>query len=321
MEKRIPKPVLGTMTFGESVFDDDALAIVQAYLAAGGDELDTAYVYNDGACERMLGGILRQTGRENVILDTKVNPRITGKLDADAAFMQLNGSLERMGTDHVDIFYLHFPDPGTPLEDVLSACGKMHAEGKFRELGLSNFPAWLAADAWHICREHGWVLPTVYEGIYNPLTRGAETELNIALDHFGLRFYAYNPLAGGLLSGRYSRFEDAPSDGRFTHRPNYQKRYWKKSFFEAVDLLKAACEEEGIALAEAVYRWMLHHSMLSGERGDAVILGASRLSHLQQNLQAFAEGPLPEEIVTAFTQAWTLCRADSPAYFTFYKRK
>ncbi len=318
MSGSLPKLVLGTMTFGESVFYEDALAMVRAYLAAGGTELDTAYVYNEGECERILGRILKETGRDAVILDTKVNPRITGKLDAEAAYLQLNESLARLDTDCVDVFYLHFPDPNTPVKDVLSACGKLHAEGKFKELGLSNFPAWLAADAWHICDRNGWVRPTVYEGIYNPLTRLAETELNMALDRFGMRFYAYNPLAGGLLSGRYGRFEDAPTDGRFTHRPNYQKRYWKKSFFDAVDLLKAACEKDGLTLVDAVYRWLLHHSMLNGDRGDAVILGASKQDHLLQNMRAAADGPLPADVLQCFEKAWQLCRADSPAYFTFY---
>ncbi|MBO4289163.1 MAG: aldo/keto reductase [Lachnospiraceae bacterium] len=313
------KLVLGTMTFGESVFDADALAMVRAYLEAGGDELDTAYVYNEGDCERILGRLLKEVGREKVILDTKVNPRITGKLDAEAAYLQLNGSLERLGTDHADVFYLHFPDPNTPVESVLSACGELYREGKFKELGLSNFPAWLVADVWHLCMENGWPLPTVYEGIYNPLTRLAETELDRALDRFGLRFYAYNPLAGGLLSGRYGKFEDDPSEGRFTHRPNYQKRYWKKSFFEAVDLLKEACAAQDVTLVEAVFRWLLFHSMLRGDRRDAVILGASKLTHLTQNLAAAEKGPLPNELLAAFEAAWQHCRADSPAYFTFYK--
>ena len=320
MEKRV-KTVLGTMTFGESVFDADAQAMVKAYLGKGGRELDTAYVYNEGECERILGRLLPQIGRENVILDTKVNPRITGKLDAEAAYLQLNESLERLGTDHADVFYLHFPDPNTPVESVLSACGELYREGKFRELGLSNFPAWMVADVWHLCKESGWPLPTVYEGIYNPLTRLAETELNRALDRFGLRFYAYNPLAGGLLSGRYGKYEDAPEDDRFTHRPNYQNRYWKKSFFEAVDLLKEACAKEEVSLVEAVIRWLLHHSMLNGDRGDAVILGASKLPHLQQNLEAAEKGPLPRSLTDTFEAAWQHCRADAPAYFTFYKKK
>ena len=310
--------ILGTMTFGESVFHPQVEEFIRMFLDAGYTELDTAYVYNDGQCEKLLGEALKSIGRDKVRIATKVNPRITGRLDGEAAFSQLTESLERLGTDYADTFYLHFPDPNTPVDSVLSACGELHRQGKFRELGLSNFPAWLVADVWHRCDRNGWVRPTVYEGMYNPLTRKAETELDRALDAFGLRYCAYNPLAGGLLTGRYGGFEEEPSDGRFTHRPNYQKRYWKQSYFDAVDLLKPVCEREGVTLVDAVLRWLAFHSMLRGDRGDAVILGASKASHLKQNLEALEAGPLPETLTEAFRAAWDLCRADSPEYFTFY---
>jgi len=312
------KLVLGTMTFGESVFAPDVGEFIRAFLDAGYLELDTAYVYNDGLCERLLGEALPALGRPYKIA-TKVNPRITGRLDGEAAYMQLNGSLERLGLPAADIVYLHFPDPSTPVESVLSAMADMHDQGKFRELGLSNFPAWMVADVWHLCDRHGWVKPTVYEGMYNPLTRKAETELNACLDRFGLRYYAYNPLAGGLLTGRYGRYEDAPADGRFTHRPGYQNRYWKKSYFDAVEIVKAACAQHGITAVEASYRWLAHHSMLREDRGDAVIIGASKLSHLMQNMAAMKAGPLPESVRQAFEEAWAVCRPDSPEYFTLYK--
>ena len=315
------KLILGTMTFGESVFEPDSERFIQTFLDAGYDELDTAYVYNEGQSEVLIGKALKTIGRDRVKLATKVNPRITGRLDGEAAVMQLNESLERLDTDCVDIFYLHFPDPATPVTSVLEACAKLHAEGKFRELGLSNFPAWMVADVWHLCDKNGWVKPTVFEGIYNPLTRKAEIELNACLNHFGMRFYVYNPMAGGLLTGRYGKFEDAPTDGRFTHRPNYQNRYWKKSYFEAVDLLKEVCEKYGITTIEATYRWLGYHSMLNEKRGDAIIIGASKLHHLQQNMDTVKAGPLPEEIVAAFEQAWAVCKADSPDYFTLFKAK
>ena len=312
--------VLGTMTFGESVFSPDVGEFIRSFLDAGYNELDTAYVYNDGLCERLLGDALAGLDRPYKI-STKVNPRITGRLDAEAAYAQLNESLERLRLPCVDTLYLHFPDPATPVESVLSACGEMYAQGKFKELGLSNFPAWMVADVWHICEKNGWVKPTVYEGIYNPLTRKAETELNACLNHFGMRFYAYNPLAGGLLTGRYGSFEEAPEDGRFTHRPNYQKRYWKKSYFDAVEVIKNAAEQNGVSLIDAVYRWLACHSMLNGDRGDAILIGASKLGHLRQNMESLQAGPLPEAVVTAFEQAWQISRADSPEYFTLYQGK
>ena len=314
------KAVLGTMTFGESVFAPRVGQFVQSFLDAGYEELDTAYVYNDGNCERLLGQVLPGLDRPYKIA-TKVNPRITGRLDGEAAYAQLKESLRRLQLERVDTVYLHFPDPATPVRSVLAAMADLHAQGKFTELGLSNFPAWMVADVWHICDREGWVKPTVYEGIYNPLTRHAEEELRACLRQFGLRFYAYNPLAGGLLSGRYAAFDDAPGDGRFTHRPNYKGRYWKKSFFDAIALLRTASEKEGVGLAEATLRWLAHHSMLDPAEGDAVLIGASKPEHLRQNLAALAAGPLPENLVSAFREAWTITKGDSPAYFTLYAGK
>lgn len=312
------KLVLGTMTFGESVFNPTVEEFVNNFLNAGYDELDTAYVYNNGDCERLLGEALGNIERPYKIA-TKINPRITGRLDGDAAYKQLNESLQRMHLKSVDTVFLHFPDPATPAISVLTAMQDLYEQGKFKTLGLSNFPAWMVADVWHICDKNNWVKPTVYEGIYNPLTRKAETELNAALNHFGMRFYAYNPLAGGLLTGRYSSFDTGPTDGRFTHRPNYQNRYWKKSYFDAVNLIKEASEKNGITIVEATYRWLAYHSMLSGERGDAVIIGASKLDHLKQNMDAVKAGALPTDVVEAFEKAWHLTKGDSPEYFTLYK--
>lgn len=314
------KLILGTMTFGESVFSSDVEAFIKAFLDNGGEELDTAYVYNEGNSERLLGEVLPQI-KSSFTIATKVNPRITGKLDAEAAYMQVNGSLKRLCLPAVDTVFLHFPDPATPVESVLSAMADLHEQRKFRELGLSNFPAWMVADIWRLCEKNGWVKPTVYEGIYNPLTRKAEIELNAALNYFGMRFYAYNPMAGGLLTGRYGGFDEAPSDGRFTHRPNYQKRYWKKSFFDAVNLIKATVKKHGISTVEATYRWLAYHSMLNSDRGDAILIGASKLSHLIQNMNAVKAGPLHEEITAAFEQAWNITRPDSPEYFTLYRGK
>ena len=320
MDKKSVDLILGTMTFGESVFSPEVGEFINAFLDEGYEELDTAYVYNEGNCERLLGEVLPELDRPYKIA-TKVNPRISGKLDADAAYKQVNESLERMKLSSVDTVFLHFPDPATPVESVLGAMADLHEQGKYRELGLSNFPAWMVADVWHICDQRGWVKPTVFEGIYNPLTRKAENELNACLNNFGMRFYAYNPMCGGLLTGRYGKFEDAPTDGRFTHRPNYQKRYWKKNFFEAVDLIREAAEKHGITTIEATYRWLAYHSMLDSERGDAILIGASKLNHLKQNMEAVKAGPLPDDLVGAFEEAWTITKGDSPEYFTLYKGK
>lgn len=312
------KLILGTMTFGEQVFGDDVREMISYFVSRGYSELDTAYVYNQGQCEFLIGQALTEIAGPEIKVSTKVNPRITGKLDREAVLTQFNESLDRLRVDRVHTLYLHFPDPVTPLEDALGACAQLYAEGKFMQLGLSNFPAWLVAEAHSICRAHGWMLPRVYEGIYNPLSRHAERELDRALDYYDMSFYAYNPLAGGMLTDKYSSADKKIKSGRFVNRPNYRDRYWKDSYFHSIEKIKQVCAEYNISIAEASYRWLAFHSMLDEKRGDGIIVGASRLEQLQQNMAALAAGELPEAVVSAFEQAWTECRPDAPEYFRFY---
>ena len=315
------KPILGTMTFGPQVDVDDSRAMVKNFFEAGYREIDTAYVYNEGESERILGSLFQDMSLEGMSIATKVNPRITGKLDAEAVQLQFPESLRRLGLDSVDILYLHFPDPNTPVDNALEACADFHRKGKFRELGLSNFPASMVMEICRLCKDRGWPKPTVYQGMYNALSRKVEKELFPVLRKLGMRFYAFNPLAGGLLSGNYSDFGDNPESGRFALRPNYRKRYWKKSYFNALNILTKKCYDEKIKLPEAAFRWIIFHSCLDPSVGDGVILGASKLKQLEQNLNAFELGPLPEALVNAFSAAWKETEVDCPQYYRFVPAK
>jgi aflatoxin B1 aldehyde reductase len=197
-------------------------------------------------------------------------------------------------------------------------CADLHAEGKFKQLGLSNYPAWQVVEIWHLCEKRGWPTPTVYQGMYNGLTRSVESELFPALRELKMRFYVFNPLAGGMLTGKHTNFENNPSPGRFARLKSYRNRYWKASYFEAVGALTAVCQEKGIAPAEAAYRWLGWHSLLSGAEGDGVLIGASGMSQLEGNLTALSQGALPKQIVDAFDNAWEEARCDCPPYFNAY---
>ena len=312
------KAILGTMTMGESVFGEDAAAMFRAYDASGGTEVDTAYVYNGGECERIVGEGLAAFPKGHFSVATKANPRISGRLDAEAVHAQLGESLKRLSLGSVEILYLHFPDRSTPVRSAIEGCAELYAQGKFKELGVSNFPLSLVEEMFPLCDELGCPMPTVYEGVYNALSRKAENELFPALDGLGMRFYAYNPLAGGMLTGRYADPGAQAEVGRFANRPNYKSRYWKDSYFEAVALLSGACAAEGVPMAEASLRWLASHSALDSSRGDGVIVGASKPSHLQKNLASLAAGPLSASIAEAFEAAWLLTAADAPEYFRFY---
>lgn len=315
---RYVKPILGTMTFGPQADLQVSRAMVQRFLAAGHCELDTAYAYNGGDTESMLGTILREFPADTFHLATKVHPRISGKLDAAAVAMQLGESLRRLGLNSVDILYFHFPDPVTPVEEALETCTNLFRQGKIKELGLSNYPAWMVVDIWHLCKEHGWLQPSVYQGMYNGLTRSAEAELFSALRKLGIRFYAFNPLAGGMLTGKHMHYEKEPMPGRFARLQSYRNRYWKESYFKAVRVLAETSRKEGVEPAEAAYRWLTRHSLLDADEGDGIIVGASSLDQLDFNLAAVSKGSLPESVLNAFDDAWEEAKPDCPSYFRYH---
>ena len=314
------KLILGTMTFGPQADLDASRAMVSCFLEAGHRELDAAYVYNNGETETIIGAIQRETPDRPLHLATKIHPRITGKLDRAAIAMQFEESLRRMGRDSVDILYFHFPDPVTPIEEALETCAELFELGKIKELGLSNYPAWMVVKIWHLCEKHSWPAPRVYQGMYNGLTRSLENELVPALRDLGIRLYAFNPLAGGMLTGKHTHFGENPIPGRFARLQSYRNRYWKKAYFKAVNALTEACRTAGIKPAEAAYRWLACHSKLDASQGDGLIVGASNLDQLQRNLNAAAKGPLPDSILDAFTDAWEEVKPDSPPYFRLFTR-
>ncbi len=309
------KAILGTMTFARQVAQEEAGRILEAYLASGGKEIDTARVYGGGETEQMLGSLLKAYDRGGYSIATKANPSEQGGLSPDGTRRQLETSLDLLGMDRIDLFYLHQPDLSVPIETTLETCAKLHDEGLFAGFGLSNFAAWQVADIWHICRREGWMVPAVYQGMYNALTREVEPELFPSLRALGLCFYAYNPLAGGILTGRYAGPTAEPQEGRFVSFRNYRDRFWKQSHFQGLEAVRESCRKAGLSMTSAAFRWMFHHSAMDGARGDAVILGTSRASQLEQNLAICGEPELPGEVVENLTEAWKTARPESPKYF------
>lgn len=309
------------MAFGGRA--DAALSheMVKSFLQHGHNEVDTAYMYTDGQAETVIG---EMNLPKTVSIATKANPWDGKTLKPESVRSQLETSLKRLKTDSVDLFYLHAPDHQNPIQDTLRACNELHREGKYRELGLSNYASWEVAEIVSICRHNDWILPAVYQGMYNATTRQVETELLPCLRHFSIRFYAYNPLAGGLLTGKY-HYEDkdgSQPDGRFfgnSWAGAYRDRYWKQSHFEAIELVMKALETaygaDKPSMTSAALRWMYHHSQLRGDLGDGVIIGMSSMEQLQQNLSATEEGPLDQRVVEAFRQAWDLVAHECPNYF------
>uniref|UniRef100_A0A6I8N4W6 Aldo-keto reductase family 7 like/pseudo n=1 Tax=Ornithorhynchus anatinus TaxID=9258 RepID=A0A6I8N4W6_ORNAN len=318
--RSLPASVLGTMEMGRRLDGPASAQAVRAFLRRGHGELDTAFMYADGRAEDIVGGLGLDP---QVKIATKANPWEGKSLKAESLRSQLETSLKRLRRERVDLFYLHAPDHDTPVEETLRACHQLHQEGKFVELGLSNYASWEVAEICALCQGNSWVVPTVYQGMYNATTRQVETELLPCLRRFGLRFYAYNPLAGGLLTGKY-KYEDkdvSQPPGRFFGNSwaEIYRNFWKEHHFEAIALveraLKATYGADAPGMTSAALRWLYHHSRLQGPRGDAVVLGMSSVAQLQQNLTAAEESPLEPPVVEAFDCAWRMVAHDCPDYF------
>lgn len=324
------KIILGAMEFGHTASEPLSQSMLQTFLAASHTELDTARVYADGESERIIGRLPAEI-KSQLTLHTKVNPLNKAGFSPAGINQQANDSLAALqltpnpASPPIDIYYLHRPDPNAAnsLEATLQTMNELYVKGMYRRLGLSNYPAWQVMECYQLCFSKNWVLPSVYQGMYNAVTRAVEPELFPCLRQLKISFYSYNPLAGGLLTGRYSSMSDKSTSGgeRFSNSRTadmYSERYWKPELFSALDTLATTLQRVytgKVTMTEASLRWMLHHSVLSGTEGDGVILGASKAEQLEQNLRAVAGGALDAEVVKAFDGAWQQCKANCPPYF------
>lgn len=307
--------VLGTMTFGDTVDEATAARMLDTALDAGIRHLDTANAYVGGETETMLARLLSGR-RDEVFLASKAGmPHADAGDDAllspAALRRSVEASLARLGTDRLDLFYLHQPDYSTPLEETLTAVAELAAEGKILALGVSNYAAWQIADVQRVAASVGSPTPVVAQQLYNLVARRIEDEyLPFAAAH-GVRTMVYNPLGGGLLTGRHS-FGERPAEGRFGDSrlaAMYTQRYWDATLFEAIDALSSLATDAGLTLIELSLRWLAHH------RGvDSLLLGGSKPAQLESNIAAISAGPLPEDLIAACEAVGVSLRGPMPAY-------
>jgi aryl-alcohol dehydrogenase-like predicted oxidoreductase len=311
-ELAVSRLCLGTMTFGAQADESAAVAMVDCYLDRGGNFIDTANVYAAGRSEEILGRLLKGR-REKVVLASKVGikagdgPDESG-LSRAAICKGIEGSLRRLQTDYLDIYYLHVPDYATPLEESLEAVGQLVQKGMVRQLGVSNYAAWQVCRLLWLAEKHGLPRVEITQPMYNLLSRGIEQEFLPMCKEFAIGTAAYNPLAGGLLTGKH-RPESAIPGTRFDKNQAYLDRYWHRANFDAVQELSAIADAAGRSLVSLSLNWMLHHTAV-----DCVILGASKLEQLQENLAAAEEGPLAQSLIDGCEAVWARLRGPSPRY-------
>jgi aryl-alcohol dehydrogenase-like predicted oxidoreductase len=296
----------GAMTFGGQTAEPDALRIFDRCLDAGINFFDTANVYNKGASETIVGKALKGR-RDRIVLASKGG--VGTGLARDAIAKAAEESLRRLGTDYLDIYYMHLPDRSAPIEESLEAMDRLVQAGKVRYPASSNYAAWDVVEMLWIARERGYKPDAwITQPMYNLLARGIEQEYLPMCRRFGVSTVVYNPLAGGLLTGKQRR--DAPLAGtRFDKNDLYLNRYWYPAIFDAVDELKQIAAAAGRSMVSLSMNWLLHHTEAS-----AMILGSSRIEQVEENLKAAEEGPLDSATVAALDSVWMKLKGVTPKY-------
>ena len=291
---------LGTMTFGQSVYGADeatSRAIFDAYRGGGGNFVDTADIYSGGESEMLLGRFIANAGvRDEMVLATKFafnassspvaepqggggNPN-AGGAGAKNIHRAIDASLRRLGTDYIDLYWMHIWDGVTPVEEIVQTLGDLVRVGKIRYYGLSDMPAWLAMKVATIADERRVPRPIAIQVEYSLVARDVEGEHVPAAREAGMGVMPWSPLAGGFLSGKYER-DNTADTGRLSGANPFGNSKFVDRNWDVLDALKAVATEVDRSPAQVAIAWTL------ARRGVAsTLIGASKVSQIESNVAA-----------------------------------
>jgi aryl-alcohol dehydrogenase-like predicted oxidoreductase len=277
---------LGCNNFGGRLDLAATRRVVDRAIERGITLFDTSDSYGKrGGSEAQLGEILGAR-RRDIVLATKFSSPMNDAQTLKGASRRyimsaVEASLERLRTDWIDLYQLHWPDPLTPIEETLRALDDLVRQGKVRYVGCSNLAAWQVADAAWTSRHHGIARFVSAQNEYSALVRDAERELFPALEAHGMGFLPYYPLASGLLTGKYKRSESLPAGSRLATTPSWAERFLTDRNWDRVDALHRFCAERGRTMTELSLGWLASHRVVS-----SIIAGATRPEQIDANVAA-----------------------------------
>ncbi len=289
---RVSELCLGAMTFGRETSEADSHAILDRFVEAGGNFIDTADVYSRGISEEILGRWLKQQNRDDLVIATKVRfPMGEGPNDLGLSrkhiLQGVEASLRRLNTDYIDLYQVHCWDHITPLEETLSTLDTLVKSGRVRYTGVSNYTGWQLQKAIDMSRHNGWEPYTCLQPQYNLLERTMEWELTDVCLNEGLGIIPWSPLRGGWLSGKFRRGMSEPPAGTRIEKAQQQgwgeswNRYNTEATWKVIDALLEVAEETEKSAAQVAINWLLQRPGVT-----APIIGARTMQQLEDNLGA-----------------------------------
>src|SRR5918912_1025388 len=288
---------IGCNNFGRRLDSAGAGAVVHAAMEAGINLFDTADVYGDGASEEYLGRALGSRRRDEVIIATKFGVQLGDDPNRGGASPRwieraVEDSLRRLGTDRIDLYQLHKPDENTPVEDTLEALDRLVSAGKVRQIGCSNHSGVQIEAALSISRERGLARYVSVQNEYSLLHREPEKGVTEACRRNGLALLPYFPLASGMLTGKYTRGEEAPAGSRLARMSaSRADRFANARNFARVERLAVFAEERGHTILELAISWLVAQPVVS-----SVIAGAMSPEQVWANADAARWELLPEDL-------------------------
>ena len=266
---KVSQICLGAMMFGEHTDAAAAARIVRSAFDAGVNFIDTADTYGDGESERIVGGLISKQ-RDRWVLATKFANKIvaddpnSGGAGRKWMLQAVAGSLRRLKTDYIDVYYLHRDDRDTPLDESLDTMAELIRSGKVRYFGLSNFQGWRIAEVVGRCRSMGVPPPIVLQPYYNALYRIAEVEQFPACHYYGLGIVPYSPLARGVLTGKYIPGKKPPANSRAGRKePRFMETEFRKGSLEIAQRLRRHAEKKGMKPVHFALNWVLNNALVT----------------------------------------------------------
>jgi len=286
------------MTFGTPDWGCDkatSIDITNRFIESGGNFIDTADMYAGGVSEEFLGAAIAEHNRDDLVIATKCWFRMSPKPNAKGLSRKhimeaANDSLRRLGTDFIDLYQIHGPDPYTPVEETMRALEDLVSSGKVRYIGCSNLHSWQVVKANAIAQQNGWTKFISGQHLYNLLRRDIEREILPACADQGLGMLCWSPLAGGLLTGKYDTSKDPDKDSRVGLRSKITiPRYWNENSFKIIDEVKAVADETGKSPVQVALSWLLYD-----RRVASVIVGSRNVDQIAEGMES-GEWDLSEE--------------------------